>query len=40
MAKALPIMLQNRVGQQIANNGLTLAAAADLDSVGTATVKR
>lgn len=40
MAKALPVELRDRVVQGVMEKGLTLAAAADLYSVGTATVKR
>ena len=40
MAKALPVELRERVVQGVTEKGLTIAAAADLFEVGTASVKR
>lgn len=40
MAKALPVELRERVVQGVTEKGLTIAAAADLYEVGTASVKR
>lgn len=40
MAKALPVELRERVVQGVEEKELSIAAAADLYAVGTATVKR